>query len=50
MGIHNLQRNNDCRSDEPVWPRGLADNEYRPQSNNLWKTYTDGFVDYTHEI
>ena len=50
VGIHITPRNSDTGSDEPLRGRGLADNAYRPQDNNLWPTYCDGFVDYVHEI
>lgn len=50
VGIHDLSRNNHVRSNEQLRSGRLADNAHNEQSNNLWQTYTDGFVDYTHEI
>ena len=50
VGIRSLQGNDNTGSNEPVRPRWLADSAHRPQDNNLWQTYTDGFVDYTHEL
>lgn len=50
VGIHKPSWYDNHGGDEPLRPRGLDDSSHRPQDNNLWKTYNDGFVDYTHEI
>lgn len=50
VGIHKPSWYDNHGGDEPLRPRGLDDSSHRPQDNNLWKTYNDGFVDYVHEI
>ena len=50
VGIHSTSWHDQSGSDERLRTRGLADSAYRPQDNNLWQTYTDGYVDHTHEI
>ena len=51
VGIHGISWHDQSRSNEPVWPGGMANSTHRPQSNNLWEdAYDDGYVDYVHEI
>ena len=50
VGIHSTSWHDLDGSNESIWTGRLADSTHRPQDNNLWQTYTDGFIDYTHEL
>ena len=51
VGIHGTSWHDHNGSDEQLRPRRLADSPHSTEDNNLWEAYyTDGFVDYTHEL